>query len=58
MSNSTTGKELFDWYQNYDGLKEILRKELCADDALLCIGCGNSGELPEAVSQALSLTTW
>jgi len=52
----TTGKELFDWYQNYDGLKEILARELCADDALLCIGSGNS-EVSERLYDDVKMPT-
>jgi len=51
----TTGKELFDWYQNYDSLKEVLLKEIKPGQRLLHIGAGNS-ELSERLYDDAKVT--
>ncbi len=32
----------FDWYQNYDGIKDILTQFLKKESKILVVGCGNS----------------
>lgn len=34
----------FEWYQKYDGLRDLIKKYIHATADILMLGCGNSGE--------------
>jgi hypothetical protein len=38
------GGSAFDWYQNYAGLRTLLRKYVTVTADVLMLGCGNSGK--------------
>ena len=35
----------FDWLENYESLKSIIKNYINKDDKILIIGCGNSGNI-------------
>lgn len=37
--------KLFDWYQDYDGVKDIITQYIKKDSKILNVGCGKSSKI-------------